>query len=213
MANAAPTPSAASVVVAKPAIKTARKQRAKAAAPIAPTRAASVYLMRGFLGIFSLGMDQIDASLTAKGVKTRLLGHTSWPRLVEEVSAEAALHPARHVPVVFIGHSLGANAVLQAAAVLGKRGIPVDLVVTVDGTQSQPISPVVKRYLNIYMSGDAFGAKLAADGKGVDNVDIRNDPALNRSGVNHFTIDKNPLVQQQVIAETLKALGRTGKGG
>ena len=191
----------------------ARKKRAKAAAPPAPTRAASVYLMRGFLGIFSLGMDRLNTSLKADGVKTRILGHTGWPGVVAEIQAEQALHPGQHVPVVIVGHSLGGNAALQAGAVLGKQGFPVDLVVTVDPTMSQPISPVVKRYLNIYMSGDAFGAKLAATGKGVDNQDIRSDPALNRPGVNHFTMDENPLVLKQIETEILRTLGRPGKRG
>ena len=212
--DAAPSSAGSATVASKPAVKTAaRKQRTKAAAPIDPTRAASVYLMRGFLGIFSLGMDRLNEQLKAEGIKTRILGHTGWPGVVADISAEAALHPGRHVPVVLVGHSLGGNAVLQAASILGKQGIPVDLVVTVDPTMSGPISPAVKRYLNIYMSADGLGAKLAANGKRIDNDDIRSNPDLNRPGVNHFTMDENPIVLQQINAAILKALGRSGKRG
>lgn len=193
--------------------KPARKRPAKQAQPAEPTKAASVYLMRGFLGIFSLGLDRLDASLRAEGVKTRILGHTGWPGVVDEIAAEAALRPKNRAPVVIVGHSLGGNAALQAAYVLGQRGIPVDLVVTVDPTSSRPVSSVVKRYLNIYMSGDAFGAALAGSGTGVDNDDIRSNPTLNRPGVNHFTMDENPIVQQQILAAIMKVLGRKGKSG
>ncbi len=197
---------------AEPARK-AKPRQTRPAKAATPTKAASVYLMRGFLGVFSLGMDRLDASLRANGVKTRILGHTGWPSVVSEILAEQALHPGQHVPVVIVGHSLGGNAALQAAYALGRQGFPVDLVVTVDPTMSRPISPVVKRYLNIYMSGDAFGAKLAASGKTIANDDIRANPTLNKSGVNHFTMDENPVVQQQIIQEVMRTLGRRGKRG
>ena len=193
-----------------------KKSAGKKAPPVVqPTKAASVYLMRGFLGIFSLGMDRLNAQLKAAGVKTKIIGHTGWPGVVAEIAAEQALHPGQHAPVVIVGHSLGANAALLVGYELGKQGIPVDLVVTVDPTSSRPISPVVKRYLNIYLPGDGFGAKLAATGSGVDNDDIRNNPELNRPGVNHFTMDEHPVVLKQIfdaIVPIVKAPGQKGAG-
>ena len=198
----------------KPA-KTKKSAGKKAPPVVQPTKAASVYLMRGFLGIFSLGMDRLNAQLKAAGVKTKIVGHTGWPGVVAEIAAEQALHPGQHAPVVIVGHSLGANAALLAGYQLGKQGIPVDLVVTVDPTSSRPISPVVKRYLNIYLPGDGFGAKLAATGSGVDNDDIRNNPELNRPGVNHFTMDEHPVVLKQIfdaIMPIVKAPAQKGAG-
>jgi hypothetical protein len=192
-----------------------KKSAAKKPPVVQPTKAASVYLMRGFLGIFSLGMDRLNAQLKAAGVKTKIVGHTGWPGVVAEIAAEQALHPGQHAPVVIVGHSLGANAALLAGYQLGKQGIPVDLVVTVDPTSSRPISPVVKRYLNIYLPGDGFGAKLAATGSGVDNDDIRNNPELNRPGINHFTMDEHPVVLKQIfdaIMPIVKAPAQKGTG-
>ncbi|MCX5480592.1 hypothetical protein OSH08_16435 [Kaistia geumhonensis] len=193
-----------------------RKSAGRKSQPVVqPTKAASVYLMRGFLGIFSLGMDRLNDQLKAAGVKTKIIGHTRWPGVVSEIAAEQALHPGQHAPVVIIGHSLGANAALLAGYELGKQGIPVDLVVTVDPTSSRPISPVVKRYLNIYLPGDGFGAKLAATGSGVDNDDIRANPELNRPGVNHFTMDEHPVVLKQIFDATMpivKPGARKGAG-
>ena len=173
---------------AKPA-KTKKSAGKKAPPAVQPTKAASVYLMRGFLGIFSLGMDRLNAQLKAAGVKTKIVGHTGWPGVVAEIA--------------LVGYELG------------KQGIPVDLVVTVDPTSSRPISPVVKRYLNIYLPGDGFGAKLAATGSGVDNDDIRNNPELNRPGINHFTMDEHPVVLKQIfdaIMPIVKAPAQKGTG-
>lgn len=211
---AKPKANAKTSSAAKPA--KSKKSAGKKLPPVVqPTKAASVYLMRGFLGIFSLGMDRLNGQLKAAGVKTKVLGHTGWPGVVAEIAAEQALHPGQHAPVVIVGHSLGANAALLAGYELGKRGIPVDLVVTVDPTSSRPISPVVKRYLNIYLPGDGFGAKLAATGSGVDNDDIRTNPELNRPGVNHFNMDENPIVLKQIfdaIMPIVKAPGQKGAG-
>lgn len=193
--------------------KQARKRPAQPVRQAVPSHAASVYLMRGFLGVFSLGMDRLNASLMAGGVKTRILGHTRWRSVVDEIAAEAAANPKGRAPIVIVGHSFGGNAALQAAYVLGQQGIPVDLVVTVDPTASQPISPAVRRYLNVYMSNDGLGRPLAASGTGVDNSDVRIHPEMNRPGINHFTMDEQPIVQQQILAAILKALGRTERGG
>lgn len=219
-AKSAPAITAAAADPAKSKTKTkpakTKKPAGKKAPPVVqPTKAASVYLMRGFLGIFSLGMDRLNAQLKAAGVKTKIVGHTGWPGVVAEIAAEQALHPGQHAPVVIVGHSLGANAALLAGYQLGQQGIPVDLVVTVDPTSSRPISPVVKRYLNIYLPGDGFGAKLAATGSGVDNDDIRNNPELNRPGVNHFTMDEHPVVLKQIfdaIMPIVKAPAQKGAG-
>lgn len=213
-AKSAPAITAAAADPAKSKTKAKSKKAAARKPPVVqPTKAASVYLMRGFLGIFSLGMDRLNGQLKAAGVKTKIVGHTAWPGVVAEIAAEQALHPGQHAPVVIVGHSLGANAALLVGYELGKQGIPVDLVVTVDPTSSRPISPVVKRYLNIYLPGDGFGAKLAATGSGVDNDDIRNNPELNRPGVNHFTMDENPVVLKQIfdaIMPIVKAPGQKG---
>lgn len=189
-----------------------RKGARKAAkAPFVPTKAASVYLFRGFMGIFSLGMDQLDAKLKARGVKTRLLMHFAWPTVVDEIVAEAKSQPRGRYPLVLIGHSLGGNAVLALSAELARRGVPTTLVVTVDPTQAGPITPSVGRYLNIYVKHGLLGAELAGKSKVIDNDNIREDPALKGSGANHFTLDKNPVIQQQIMTAVLAALGYRGK--
>ena len=108
--------------------------------------------------------------------------------------------PAREGPIILIGHSLGADAVMEMAAYLGKKGVPVALVVPFDGTDSYPASANVARVLNLtkhyYMSrGPGFHGSLL-------NVDLRNDP-----NIDHLNIDKSPRLHARVIAEVLALVG------
>ncbi len=50
------------------------------------------------------------------------------------ISAAANYKAGREGPIILIGHSLGADAVMEMADYLGKRGVPVALVVPFDGT-------------------------------------------------------------------------------
>jgi len=202
----------------KPAQKTAAKKSAGTGAAAAAAKnsdAPNVYLFRGFMGVFSLGMDQLNAKLQQKGVKTKLLGHTGWSRAMEEILAEAK-QPGRgkgknRYPIVLVGHSLGANAALMLAYRLGEQGVPVNLVLTVDPTVSRPLTPTVRRYLNIFQENNGLG--VALDGKGIspkrlENYNTWDHAKLTGAEVTHFSLDKNALVQQQMLDAIMKALGR-----
>lgn len=176
-----------------------------------PTGAVNVYLIRGFLGVFSLGMDKLNRQLRAEGIPTKIMGHLSWSSVVDEIVAEAARRPKGRFPLVIVGHSFGANAALMLAYKLGEKGVPVDLVVTVDPTVSRPVTSSVKRYLNIYQSGNGLGEALDAKGvnpKAVDNDNARTNAALNRPGITHFTMDENDLVQRQILTAIEKVVRR-----
>lgn len=213
VASAAAPPSGSTVSApAKPPVTTAAKVvKKKPAAPLQPTKAASVYLFRGFLGVFSLGMDDLNRKLVSAGVKTKLLGHTQWAGVVDEIVAEAKLNPKGRYPIVLVGHSLGANAALVLAERLGEKGVPVTLVLTVDPTVGRPLSPTVGHYLNIYQQNNGFGVPLDVVGispKRVQNENILDDAKLKKAEITHFTLDKNGDIQQQMFDAIMKALRR-----
>jgi hypothetical protein len=86
------------------------------------------------------------------------------------------------------------------AAYLGRRDVPVALVVPFDGTASFPASSNVARVLNLsqhyWMSrGPGFHGSLI-------NVDLRSDP-----NIDHLNIDKSPRLHARVIAEVLAIVG------
>ncbi len=159
---------------------------------------AHVYLLRGLLNIFSLGMDTLADELNRRGVYATVDNHSDWQSLAD--SAAANYKAGKEGPIILIGHSLGADAVMEMAAYLGRRDVPVALVVPFDGTSAYAASANVARVLNLsqhyWMSrGPGFHGSLI-------NVDLRGDP-----NIDHLNIDKSPRLHARVIAEVLAIVG------
>lgn len=212
-ASAAQAPaSSAEAPVKKPAQTAAKTpKKPKTAANVQPTKAASVYLFRGFMGVFSLGMDELQTKLNAKGIKTKLLPHPAWASVVNEIVEEAKSRPKGSYPIVIVGHSLGANAALMLAYRLGEQGVPVNLVFTIDPTVSRPVTPTVKRYFNIYQANNGLGVAIDPAGmspKRVVNYNTWDHANLTNPEVTHFTLDKNVDVQKQMYDMIMQALKR-----
>jgi hypothetical protein len=168
------------------------------ASPSMAAPRAHVYLLRGLLNIFSLGMDTLADELNKRGVYATVDNHADWQSLAD--SAAANYKAGKEGPIILIGHSLGADAVMEMAAYLGRRGVPVALVVPFDGTVSFAASSNVARVLNLsqhyWMSrGPGFHGSLI-------NVDLRGDP-----NIDHLNIDKSPRLHARVIAEVLAIVG------
>jgi acetyl esterase/lipase len=162
---------------------------------------AHVYLLRGAFNIFSLGMDEIAEKLQRQGVVVTVSNYVAWPSLAEEAAAEYKSGRAR--TIILVGHSSGATAVTEMAARLGQLGVPVRLAIGLDPTSRMTATGHVDRYINYYI---AHGMGKAVD-KGrqfsgtVQNVDVEKNNALN-----HFNIDKNRTLQDQVLREIRAAL-------
>jgi hypothetical protein len=159
---------------------------------------AHVYLLRGLMNIFSLGMDTLQEELARRGVNATVDNHSEWQSLADQAAAN--YRAGREGPIILIGHSLGADAVMQMADYLGTKGIPVALVVPFDATESFSASANVARVLNFtkhyYMGrGPGFHGSLV-------NVDLRSD-----STIDHLNIDKSPRLHARVIAEVLAIVG------
>src|SRR5690349_5658709 len=84
-----------------------------------------VYFLRGLFGVFSTGMDAMDEQLRNKGVKAEAIGHLAWKGAVDKIVADRAA--GKPGPLVLVGHSQGANNVIEMARELEKKKIPVDL--------------------------------------------------------------------------------------
>lgn len=161
--------------------------------PNASSDPARIYLLRGLFGIFSLGMDQLAAKLSAQGYNPNLLSWTDASVVVDQITA--ARRGGDNSPVILIGHSLGSNAVVGIASQLNGQSIPVDLVVTFDATESLQASANVKRFINFFQY-NGFGRPIAAGPgfKGVlQNVDLSAD-----KNITHGNIDEAGTLQQVV---------------
>lgn len=182
--------------------------RAAKPAPVVQ-RDPQVYLFRGLANVFSLGMDDMSKELRAQGIPNKVLNHANWPRVAADITARYKANPKATRPIVLVGHSLGANAVLLMGQQLARNGVPVDLVVTFDPTTKGPIAPGVRRYLNLYQSNNGWAEALdvpAGAGKRVINSDVRKRNDI-KAAVSHFDIDKNRVLHQQVVAEIVKLSG------
>jgi hypothetical protein len=173
----------------------------------APSQSAAatthVYLLRGVLNIFSLGLDTIGARLQAQGIPVTVSNFVSWSSLADE--AAIAYKAGRLKTIVLVGHSSGATALPDMIAKLNRLGVPVKLAIGLDSVFKTKLSTGAERYINIYI-GDGPGEPVKrADGfRGkLDNVDVRG------SGVGHISIDKNEAIQRRVIAEIDAAIMRS----
>jgi len=157
-----------------------------------------VYLMRGLLNIFSLGMDQLAAQIARNGIDASVYNHS-----VAETVVGAILQKYRagdRGPYILVGHSLGADAVMLMARQLNAQGVPVALVVPFDGTESYAAPANVSCVVNLTQRKYAYvQAGLGFHGK-LSNVDVSSDTTID-----HVTIDKSPRLQAMALKEILQA--------
>jgi len=157
-----------------------------------------VYLVRGFAGVFSRGLDQMGASLMAKGIKTKVISHLGWERAASTIIRNQRTNGA--APVVLIGHSWGANAILRIAKSLQKRNIKVDYFVTFEANVDLPVPSNVKTAVNYYLSNSILGQKLKQEPG--SNGSFKNIDLISIPGIGHFSIEKQAEVQKTVVKNT-----------
>src|SRR5215468_2286872 len=82
-----------------------------------------VYLLRGWFGVFSTGLDSLAEELRSKGIKAEAVGHLAWRSTVAEIVKDRAA--GKSGPLVLVGHSQGANNVIEMARLLEREKIPI----------------------------------------------------------------------------------------
>jgi hypothetical protein len=185
------------------ALAIATLMAASSAALAAPAGTPKVYLLRGFMNVFSLGLDELSAKIERRGIRSEVYNHTSWSRLAGEIANEYKSGKTR--PVVIIGHSMGGNSLVDLLGALDKAGIPVALAITLEATAQPVNSARVGTLLNMYASNGAFTAGRGFKGKLV-NMDLgKKDPS-----VGHFSIDKVESVHNIILRHVASAVGRGG---
>lgn len=162
----------------------------------------TVYLMRGGFNVFSLGLDTLGDELDEKGIPAQVKGFNDWRVYAAAIEAEYAKDKRATRPIVIMGHSWGANAALLMAAELGKKGVPVDLVVTFDLLNEIKVAPNVKRAINFYVEGGGVPAEPAPGFKGkLENVTAASiDPSIW-----HLTIEKDERIHERAVEAAVKA--------
>ena len=157
---------------------------------------AKVYLLRGFLNIFSLGMDDLASKLQADGISATVMNHADADLVTSQIVS--TYNTGDHGPVMLIGHSLGADAIVEVADALASYNIPVALMVLFDGTQPHQIPANVATAINYtkhFMIAPGAGSRAV-----ISNVDLSGDV-----GIDHLSIDTAPSLQAQTLNYIVQA--------
>jgi hypothetical protein len=167
---------------------------------------AHVYLVRGVLNIFSLGMDEIAAKLQQQGISASVHNHMLWASIADDAAAE---YKSGHVKtIILVGHSSGATCLPDIVARLSEQGVPVKLAIGLDSVFHTSLKGRVGRYINFYVANGA-GTRVESTRNfhgTLENVDVESVP-----GISHLTIDKNQLIQRKVIAAIDAAVASGGR--
>lgn len=169
-----------------------------------------VYFIRGFLNVFSTGLDEMSAQLARNGVKSVVHGHLSGSAVRAQLVAERKKTGKLPNPVVIVGHSFGANAALTVSSLLAADGIPVDLVITIDPTVDGPLTANVRRYVNYHFAGNNLGVPLTSPklGKRITNIDMAKRKDIAGAGDDHWTVTANRALQKEILTAIRRQAGR-----
>lgn len=171
-------------------------------------RVGTVYLFRGWQGVYSAGIDAMARQLTERGVTARIYMPEQFPEVAAAmVNRYKAV--ARPEPICFIGHSRGVDASIIVARELDKAGIPVDLLIALDSVDETTVPKNVKLCHNFWMPGVLFGTNLlrgiplkqAPDSTGrLINYNFDTEYRHWRGALtDHISFDDDPMVQKRIV--------------
>lgn len=171
-------------------------------------RVGNVYLVRGWIGVFSTGMDSLGERIREEGIHAEVFQGEQTRQLARAI-AEAYSGRDDTEPLVLIGHSYGADNVLRIARELEAANIQVDLLVTFDPVTPPQVPGNIRRLENYFKPNGAWdnlpwlrGIPLAAQPETpvkLVNVNLIDRPDLLEPNTNHFNIEKNEKVHAEVI--------------
>jgi hypothetical protein len=161
---------------------------------------AHVYLLRGLLNVFSLGMDSLGEELSKRGIETSVDNYAQYIGLADQ--AAARYKAGTENPIILIGHSLGADAVMDMADYLRRKGVPVALVIPFDGTKPLVAPANVVRVVNLTQRSYAYARPGPGFHGSLVNVDVSFD-----KNIDHITIDKAARTHARAISEVLAVAG------
>ncbi len=201
-----------------------RPGNVNAVAPIATastaTRAGNVYLLRGFIGVFSTGIDSLGGKLNKQGISASVFQDDQWSSLATKIRERYSAAPNRE-PLILIGHSYGADDALRMARELNRDHITVDLLITLDPVTPPEVTSNVLKCINLYESNGVWdtlpwlrGVPVKKpDGSSTQlvNADIRTDRKdLLEPGLDHFNIEKKEKIHKEVISLVMATCPQRG---
>jgi alpha-beta hydrolase superfamily lysophospholipase len=160
-----------------------------------------VYLVRGLINIFSLGLDSVAERLRSQGINATVHNHIEWLGLTEDAVDECK--SGRASQIVLVGHSLGATAVIDMADHMSQAGVEASLVVSMDPVTRPTATGTMRKLINYYISngvgqpvdrGPSFRGTL-------QNVDLKDNP---EGG--HIFLTNSTAMQQKIYSDVMASL-------
>jgi len=188
--------------------------------PLQTGRVGTVYLLRGWIGIFSTGIDSLGQQVNDVGIHAEVFQADQWSALASTIREKYRAH-ANPEPLILVGHSYGADDVIRIARELNADAIRVDLLITLDPVTPPPVPGNVVRTYNLYQSngmldnlpwlrGIALEREPGATGR-LDNFNIRTDRTeLLEPGLDHFNIEKKQKIHDDVLTRLKEACPERG---
>ena len=109
-----------------------------------------LYVLLG-LGNNSPGLSEFGSRIGARGIPTTIRNYGEWPALAQEAIQQ--YQSGRLRSIMIVGHSLGGSAAVDMATELGRAGIPVQLVVTIDPVGASQVPSNVRHSVNFLPRG------------------------------------------------------------
>jgi hypothetical protein len=175
-----------------------------------------IYIMRGLLNAYSLGLDRLKDELDNLNLDTKIVTWPEWQSAAEGIVQTYQSDP--NAPeIILIGHSYGGTDAANVARELAADGVPIRLVFLLDATSPAPITSNVEECIAYYIPtiwGSMFpflfagnpptlepgNTKTVLTNKIFDEADL--GPGVGCA--NHFSIDVNVLAHDLFIEEVLK---------
>ena len=109
-----------------------------------------LYVLLG-LGNNSPGLSEFGSRIAQRGIPTTIRNYGDWPALAQEAIQQ--YQSGRLRSIMIVGHSLGGSAAFDMAAELGRAGVPVQLVVTLDSVGGSQVPSNVRHSVNLRPTG------------------------------------------------------------
>jgi pimeloyl-ACP methyl ester carboxylesterase len=110
-----------------------------------------LYVFLGF-GDMSPGLSEFGAKAEARGIPTTVTSYAAWSSLAKKAIGQ--YKSGQLSSIMIVGHSLGGGPARAMAAELGRAGVPVRLLVTLDPVGEQRVPSNVRRSVNILPTGN-----------------------------------------------------------
>ncbi len=177
-------------------------------------RQGNVYLIRGWSGLFSWGIDDLAKDLNDAGVRAYVFRHEQHEELTKTL-VEKYRGVKDPEPLCLVAHSAGSDDTILIARELEAAGVKVNLIVTLDCVDQSVVPKNVDVCYNFwapkedtssnFLRGMPFQQEPGSTGK-LYNVNLHEDgKELCKPGANHLTLDKDTTLRRTILEKVLEA--------